>query len=150
MAARNAVRPVDFGAVGRPQTMFGLTNAGTGLKILIHKSRGITILDLRGRSTFDNRGSELLKGELRRLSESGVYHMLLNVENLTQVDSSCMGVLARAFVSLRQKGGSLKLLRPSEHVRMVLNVFRLLDTIPNFEDEAQALASFAVPSLAGC
>lgn len=122
--------------------MFGLINAGTGLKILIRKSRGITILDLSGRSTFDNSGSELLKGELRRLSESGVRDLLLNVENLTQVDSSCIGVLVRTFVALRKKGGSLKLLRPSEHVRMVLNVFRLLDTIPNFEDEAQALASF--------
>ena len=130
--------------------MLGVGNAGTGLKILIRRSRGITILDLRGRSTFDNSGSELLNGELRRLSERGVQYMLLNVENLTQVDSSCIGVLVRTFVALRKRGGTLKLLRPSERVRMVLNVFRLLDTIPNFEDEAQALASFAAPSLAGC
>jgi anti-anti-sigma factor len=130
--------------------MFGLRNAGTGLKILIRKSRGITILDLRGRSTFDNSGSDLLKAELRRLSESGVQHMLLNIENLTQVDSSCIGVLARAYVALRRKGGSIKLLRPRDRVKMVLNVFHLLETIPHFEDEAQALASFGLPSLAGC
>jgi anti-anti-sigma factor len=130
--------------------MLGISYAGTGLKILIRRSRGITILDLRGRSTFDNSGSELLYGELRRLSDSGVRDLLLNVENLTQVDSSCIGVLVRTFVALRRKGGNLKLLRPSEHVRMVLNVFRLLDTIPNFDDEDQALASFAVPSLIGC
>jgi anti-anti-sigma factor len=130
--------------------MLGISYAGTGLKILIRRSRGITILDLRGRSTFDNSGSELLYGELRRLSDGGVRDLLLNVENLTQVDSSCIGVLVRTFVALRRKGGNLKLLRPSEHVRMVLNVFRLLDTIPNFDDEDQALASFAVPSLIGC
>ena len=84
------------------------------------------------------------------MSESGAHHLLLNVENLTQVDSSCIGVLVRTFVALRKKGGTLKLLRPSEHVRMVLNVFRLLDTIPNFDDEDQAIASFVAPSLAGC
>ncbi len=76
--------------------------------------------------------------------------MLLNVEKLTQVDSSSIGIMVRAYVALRRKGGSLKLLRPRDRVKMVLNVFHLLETIPNFEDEGQALASFAVPSFAGC
>jgi stage II sporulation protein AA (anti-sigma F factor antagonist) len=130
--------------------MFGLRNSGTDLKILIRKSHGITILDLRGKSTFDNSGSEVLREELRRLSDNGVSNLLLNVEKLTQVDSSCIGVLVRAYVSLTHKGGSLKLLRPRDRVKMVLNVFHLLDTIPNFEDEGQALASFGVASRAGC
>lgn len=130
--------------------MFGTSDGGTGLKILVRRSQGITILDLRGKSTFDNNGSELLNGELRRLSESGVSNMLLNVENLTQVDSSSVGVLVRAYVALRRKGGSIKLLRAQERVKMVLNVFHLLQTIPNFDDEAQAVASFCVPRLAGC
>lgn len=130
--------------------MFGLSNGRTNLKILIRKSQGITILDLRGKSTFGNSGSELLSAELRRLSDNGVNNLLLNVENLTQVDSSCIGVVVRAYVSLRRRGGSLKLLRPRDRVKMVLNVFHLLDTIPNFEDEGQALASFGGASLAGC
>jgi anti-anti-sigma factor len=122
--------------------MFGLGSGRANLKILIRKSHRITILDLRGKSTFDSSGSELLRAELRRLSDNGVNNLLLNVENLTQVDSSCVGVVVRAFVSLRRKGGSLKLLRPRDRVKMVLNVFHLLDEIPNFEDEGQALASF--------
>jgi stage II sporulation protein AA (anti-sigma F factor antagonist) len=84
------------------------------------------------------------------LSDNGVNNLLLNVEKLTQVNSSCIGVVVRAYVSLRRKGGSLKLLRPRDRVKMVLNVFHLLDTIPNFEDEGQALASFGVASRAGC
>jgi anti-anti-sigma factor len=130
--------------------MFGLANGGTGLKILVRKCQGITIVDLRGKSTFDNSGSELLDGELLRLSEGGANNLLLNVEDLTQVDSSCVGVLVRAFVAVKRKGGSLKLLRPRANVKMVLNVFHLLEKIPNFEDEAQALASFEVGSLAAC
>jgi anti-anti-sigma factor len=130
--------------------MFGLANGGTGLKILVRKCHGITIVDLRGKSTYDNSGSELLEGELLRLSEGGANNLLLNVEDLTQVDSSCVGVLVRAFVAVKRKGGSLKLLRPRANVKMVLNVFHLLEKIPNFEDEAQALASFEVGSLAAC
>jgi stage II sporulation protein AA (anti-sigma F factor antagonist) len=129
--------------------MFGLRNGGTDLKILTRESHGITILDLRGKSTFDNNGSEALRAELRRLSDNGVNNLLLNVEKLTQIDSSCIGVVVRAYVSLRRKGGSLKLLRPRDRVKMVLNVFHLLDTIPNFEDEGKALASFGVESNIG-
>jgi anti-anti-sigma factor len=130
--------------------MFGISAGGTSLKILVRKSHGITILDLRGKSTLGNNGSEILSAELRRLSDNGVNHLLLNVEKLTQVDSSSIGIMVRAYVALRRKGGSLKLLRPRDRVKMVLNVFHLLETIPNFEDECQALASFAVPSFAGC
>jgi anti-anti-sigma factor len=130
--------------------MFGLSNGGSSLKILIRKSQGITILDLRGKSTFGNSGSEILSTELRRLSDNGVNNLLLNVEELTQVDSSSIGALVRAYVALRGKGGNLKLLRPRDRVKMVLNVFHLLDRIPNFEDESQALASFGLQALAGC
>jgi anti-anti-sigma factor len=130
--------------------MFGLAKGGTGLKILVRKSQGITILDLQGKSTFDNSGSELLNGELLRLEKGGASNLLLNVEDLTQVDSSCVGVLVRAYVAVKRKGGSLKLLRPRAHVKMVLNVFHLLETIPNFEDEAQALASFGMARPASC
>jgi anti-anti-sigma factor len=80
------------------------------------------------------------------LSDNGVNNLLLNVEKLTQVDSSCIGVVVRAYVSLRRKGGSLKLLQPRDLVKTVLNVFHLLKTIPNFEDEGQALASFGAAS----
>ena len=130
--------------------MFGISNGGSSLKILIRKSQGSRYLDLRGKSTFGNSGSEMLSAELRRLSDNGVNNLLLNVEKLTQVDSSSIGIMVRAYVALRRKGGSLKLLRPRDRVKMVLNVFHLLDTIPNFEDESQALASFELPSFAGC
>ncbi len=49
--------------------MFGISTGGTSLKILVRKSHGITILDLHGKSTLGNTGSEILSAELRRLSD---------------------------------------------------------------------------------
>jgi len=46
------------------------------------------------------------------------------------------------YVSLKRHDGDLKLLCPGGRVLQVLNVFHLLDTIPSFDNEAQALASF--------
>ena len=113
-----------------------------GLQILIRESGDITVLDLQGRSTIDGGESELLDSHLRQLLANGVRKLLLNLVNLIQVDSSGVGAIVAAYVYLKQQGGDLKLLCPRGRVLEVLTVFRLLDTIPSFEDEAQALASF--------
>jgi anti-anti-sigma factor len=113
-----------------------------GLQILIRESGDVTILDLQGRSTIDGGESELLDSHLRQLLANGVRKLLLNLVNLIQVDSSGVGAIVAAYVFLKRQGGDLKLLCPCRRVLEVLTVFRLLDTIPSFEDEAQALASF--------
>jgi anti-anti-sigma factor len=113
-----------------------------GLQILIRESGDVIILDLQGRSTIDGGESELLDSRLRQLLANSVRKLLLNLVNLTQVDSSGVGVIVAAYVYLKRQGGDLKLLCPCGRVLEVLTVFRLLDTIPSFEDEAQALASF--------
>ena len=112
-----------------------------GLQILIRESGDVTILDLQGRATI-GADSDLLSGHLQKLVANGVRKLLLNLVNLTQVDSSGVGVMVAAYVSLKRQGGDLKLLCPCGRVLEVLTVFRLLDTIPSFDDEAQALASF--------
>jgi anti-anti-sigma factor len=113
-----------------------------GLQILIRESGDVTILDLQGRSTIGGGESELLDSRLRQLLANSVRKLLLNLVNLTQVDSSGVGAIVAAYVFLKRQGGDLKLLYPCGRVLEVLTVFRLLDTIPSFEDEAQALASF--------
>jgi anti-sigma B factor antagonist len=113
-----------------------------GLQISIRESADVTILDLRGRSTIDGGESELLGSLLKKLVADGVRKLLLNLADLTQVDSSGIGVIVETYVSLKRQRGELKLLCPCGRVLEVLTLFRLLDTIPSFEDEAQALASF--------
>ncbi len=112
-----------------------------GLQISIRTSGDVTILDLRGRSTIDGE-SELLDNRLRKLIANGVRRVLLNLTDLTQVDSSGVGVIIDTYVSLKDQGGDLKLLCPRGRVREVLRVLRLLEIIPYFENETKALVSF--------
>jgi anti-anti-sigma factor len=91
---------------------------------------------------MDDGSSELLGDHLRKLVAGGVRKLLLNLVNLTQVDSSGISVIVGTYVSLQRQGGDLKLLCPCGRVLEVLTVFHLLNTIPTFEDEAQAMASF--------
>ena len=113
-----------------------------GLQISIRESGDITILDLRGRSTIDGGESELLSQHLQKLVANGVRKVLLNLRELTQVDSSGVSIIVRTYVSLKRQGGDLGLLCPGGRVLEVFRVLHLLNTIPTFENEAQALASF--------
>jgi anti-sigma B factor antagonist len=111
------------------------------LQISIRESAGVTIVDLKGKATIGD-DNDLLSSELRKLVANGVRNLLLNLAELTQVDSSSIGTIAATFVSLSRQGGSLKLLRPRDRVQTALGATRLLDHIPTFEDETQALVSF--------
>jgi anti-anti-sigma factor len=111
-----------------------------GLQISTRESPGVTIVDLKGKATMGD-DNDLLNRNLRKLVASGVRNLLLNLEDLTQVDSSGIGTIAATFVSLRRRDGNLKLLRPRGRVQAALSATRLLDHIPTFEDETQALVS---------
>jgi anti-anti-sigma factor len=111
------------------------------LQISIRESGDVTVLDLRGRATIGVDG-DLLISHLQRLVANGVRKLLLNLADVTQLDSSGISAITGTYVSLARQGGSLKLLRPRGRVRTVLRVIRLPDIIPTFEDETQALASF--------
>ncbi len=111
------------------------------LQISIRESGDVTILDLRGRATI-GADNELLSSQLQELVAHGVRKLLLNLADLTQVDSSAVSTIAGLYFSLRRQGGDLKLLRPCSRVLVVFKVIHLLDIIPSFDDEAQALASF--------
>jgi anti-sigma B factor antagonist len=117
------------------------TRSFVGLQVSIRKSGDITILDVRGRSTVDSGESELLGSHLQELVANGVRKLLLNLAELTQVDSSGISIIVGTYVSLRRQGGDLRLLCPRGRVLEVFNVLHLLETIPSFEDEAQAVAS---------
>ena len=111
------------------------------LQISTRESGDVTILDLRGRATIGV-DTDLLLSYLNKLIANSQSKLLLNLADLTQLDSSGISAIVGTFVSLQRQAGSLKLLRPCGQVRTVLCVVRLAEVIPTFEDEAEALASF--------
>jgi anti-anti-sigma factor len=112
------------------------------LQIVVRQNNDVTILDLTGKSTMDASEGELLSKRLRALTDNGKHRLLLNLANLAQIDSSGISAIVEAYVCLQRQEGELRLLSPRGRVLEVLTLFRLLDTIPSFKDETQALASF--------
>jgi anti-sigma B factor antagonist len=130
---------------GRPGRGFtapcAAKEANMGLQISSRKSGNVTVLDLQGRVIIGV-SNDALSTELRKLAESSPCDILVNLTGVTQMDSSGISTLVRSFVTLERQGGSLKLLNPMGHVREVLELTRLIQSIPSFTDEAKAIASF--------
>ena len=109
------------------------------LQLLVRHVADVVIVDLHGKATI-GRDNDLLDNQLRQLIDEG--KILLNLSDVTQMDSSSISSVIRAFKSLERRGVSLKLLRPSRNVRLVLETVHLPDIIPTAENETQMIASF--------
>lgn len=111
----------------------------------------VTILDLTGRISLSEAlafgaGSGINLGEvIRKLVEEGHTRILLNLKNVTYIDSSGVGELFGAQVSLQRQGAELKLLNPNKTVRDVLKLTRLDRFIDVKGDEGEAIQSFSKP-----
>ena len=112
----------------------------------MRESGDVTILDLRGRATINDGESELLRSNLQKLIGTGVVKFLLNLTDLSQIDSSGLSVIATTCAFLRGQGGDLRFLRPRRGVLDAFKVLHLPEVIPTFEDENEALASFRTRS----
>lgn len=103
----------------------------------------ITVLELSGRLTMG--GSDALDETLQSLIADGHLALLLDCNQVSAIDSQGIKALVRGAVSIEQRGGKLKLLKPAPRVRKVLEITRLLTVIETFDDEVAALESFVVP-----
>jgi len=112
-----------------------------GLQLCVRHAADVVIVDLHGKATI-GRANDFLDSQLRQLIEVGTGKMLVNLTDVTQLDSSSIGSIVRAFTSLKHRDASLKLLAPRGNVRLVLETVHLLDLIPGIEDETEAIASF--------
>jgi anti-sigma B factor antagonist len=102
---------------------------------------GITILDLSGRITLGE-GSVTLRDSVRDLLAKGSKNILLNMGNITYIDSSGIGELVSAFTSVRNAGGELKLLNLTRKVHDLLQITKLYTVFDIKDDEAAAIGSF--------
>ncbi|HWR37131.1 MAG TPA: STAS domain-containing protein [Clostridia bacterium] len=103
---------------------------------------GVTIVDLSGRITLGE-GSVVLRDTIRDVVGHGTKKILLNLGDVTYIDSSGIGELVSAFTSVRNQGGELKLLNLTKKVHDLLQITKLYTVFDIKDDEAVAINSFA-------
>jgi anti-sigma B factor antagonist len=112
----------------------------TSLIITQKNVAGVTIVQLAGPLLYDDEGERLFRDQITSLVASGIKQILVDLGQVTHMDSGSVGTLVAVHLHTLKRGGAIKLLNPSERVSRVLHMTRLESIFEIFASEAQALA----------
>lgn len=104
----------------------------------------VTLLTLKGRLVYDD-GDALLRSRINELVAEGRLKIVLNLREVTAIDSCGVGELVGRLVSVRKKGGDVRLLNLSPRSHRVMDISKLLDVFDTFDSETAAVSSFSPP-----
>ena len=102
----------------------------------------VAIVKVTGDITLDKGGNVLLKDKVQSLIQQGHKNLLIDLSDVSYVDSAGLGELVQAYATTKNRGGVLKLLNVTKRLRDLLVVTKLLTVFDTFDNEAGALASF--------
>jgi anti-sigma B factor antagonist len=102
----------------------------------------VTVIDAAGRITLGE-GSSIFRDTIRGHASKGDKKLLLNLADVSYIDSSGIGELVSAFTTVTNQGGQLKLLNLTKRIQDLLQITKLYTVFEVFEDEAAAVRSFA-------
>ena len=112
------------------------------VKLTTRKVGDVTVIDAVGRITLGE-GASSLRDTIRELVAAGEKKLLLNLAEVSYIDSSGIGELVSAFTTVTNQGGQLKLLHLTKRIQDLLQITKLYTVFEVFDDEAHAIRSFA-------
>ena len=112
------------------------------MQIAERSAGGVKILDISGQITLNKGGDQLLKDKVNSLMHQGDKHILVNLANVTAMDSAGLGELVGAYTTVTKAGGSLKLVNLTKRLQDLLSITKLLTVFDAYDSEPAALATF--------
>ena len=108
----------------------------------VRHTGNVAIIDFVGRIMQPD-GPEAVRGAIKAEVAQGRKNLLLNLSEVDFIDSSGLGAMAESYITIGKLGGVLKLLKPQSRVASMLEVANLYSCFVTFNNESEALASFA-------
>ena len=112
------------------------------LKMADREVDGVSIVALDGRIVLGEE-SNALREKVKSMMAAGKKKIVLNMDNITFIDSAGLGTLVATFHSARSQGAVLKLANLGSKFKEVLQVTKLMTVFDTYDNEAAAVASFA-------
>jgi anti-sigma B factor antagonist len=117
------------------------------LKVNIREIDGVHVVAVAGRLTLGESASSLAE-TIRGMVAVGEKTILLDLANVSYLDSAGIGVLVSAFATLTNRGGQLKLMNLTTRVKDLLVITKLCTVFEVYDAEETALRSFKRPAVA--
>src|SRR6266581_5746642 len=102
----------------------------------------VVIEDVSGKVTLGDGGDVMIKDKMRSLVQQGRKHVLINLGDVSYVDSAGLGEIVQAYATLKKNGGTLKLLNTTKRIKDLLAITKLLTVFECHDSEAAGLESF--------
>src|SRR6266576_656494 len=127
-------------------TLFFLHNGkgknNVALKMTYREVNGVSVVALDGRIVLGEE-SNALREKVKSLIAEGKKKIVLNMDNVTFIDSAGLGTLVAAHHSVKTQGASLRLCHLGSKFQEVLQITKLLTVFDVYNTEAEAVASFS-------
>ena len=118
------------------------------MKLTTHQKSEVTIIDISGKLTLGE-GTSSLRTKIRELVEGGSRRIVLNMADVSYMDSSGLGEMIASHTTVTTAGGEMKLLNLAKRVHDLLKLTKLYTVFEAFEDEDSAVNSFSVAKTSG-
>ena len=112
------------------------------LKINIRETADAVILDMSGRVSLGDALADL-RDTIREALAGDQKNILLNLAEVSYIDSSGLGQLIGSYATVTNRGGQMKLLNLQKRVNDLLQITKLLTVFETYTNEEAALRSFA-------
>ena len=112
------------------------------LKLNSRQVGDVVVIDVSGRITLGD-SSTAMREQIRALKDQASKKVLLNLGDVTYIDSAGLGELVSGYTTMVHLGGALKLVGLTKQVKHVMQITRTYNLFEVYEDEVEALGSFA-------
>jgi anti-sigma B factor antagonist len=112
------------------------------MEINVRKRSPAQVVQLRGPVRLGT-GVDTFRQTLDEILADGDTRIVLNLEEVSMLDSSGIGVLMKSLASAKQRGGDIRLVNPSKFVSQTLRMVGLLNLFQTYPDEDSAVASYS-------
>lgn len=111
------------------------------MKISTRKVGDVTIIDVPGKITLGE-GDIQLRKKIHELFEQGEKKILINLGNVSYIDSAGIGELVAAYTAAKNRGVTLKLCNLTRKISDLLTIAQLITVFETYKTEEEALESF--------
>ena len=112
------------------------------MNVNVRQRDDVTILDLKGKITIGT-GDVALRNSIHQVIENGAKKILINMSDVSTIDSSGIGELVSAYTTATNRGAKLKLYNLPAKVSDILTITQLITVFDVYDSEAAGIQSFS-------
>ncbi len=102
----------------------------------------IIVLELKG-NYVGGEETDDLRNEIKKLSDEGNLKLVIDLGEVSYVNSSALGVLIAAHANYAKRGGKIKLCQLNKNLENLFVITKLSLIFDSYQNEVEAIASFS-------